>query len=199
MVEFAMLAPVFFLILTIILDFGRAVFVYAEISNAAAAGARQAILAYNQMSNTAAPACNTASVDPCQVPGVLPAMSAAGGTLVTYTYVDSTSQSSPPNFADGSTVSYTAGASASDPGTITISNPQANRAYVFIYEVGTNLSPDPYWPCPSCGADIRASGFHKVVVEVAYAYSPWEGLLIPFMPNHGILMLTVTDANRMEY
>src|SRR5712664_3907649 len=81
MVEFALIAPLMFVLLLGLVDLARAVYYYNVISNSAREGAREAILLYNQCQNTA----------PCSSPpagativGVRPAMARAGGGIVAF-------------------------------------------------------------------------------------------------------------------
>ena len=211
LVEFALTAPIFFLILAAIFDFGRAVFAFVEISSATNEGARQAILAFNQASNGPPTVCSypSSSVTSCaQVPGVLPAIDSKASFGIALNYAASANTCSPPSFADGTTATYTppTSGSATDAGTITLTNPQPNQGYLFIYETGTTLThpdscaattPNTYWP--TSGYDAREGGFNNAVVDIKYVYQPFFATLLPFLPNNGELIFNSTADYPMEY
>jgi hypothetical protein len=78
MVEFAVLAPIFFLLLLGTIDLGRAVYIYNAISNGAREGARAAVPYDNPLPSNAAVVAAiqskmaggfSLSLDPCLTPG----------------------------------------------------------------------------------------------------------------------------------
>src|SRR5205807_334065 len=74
LVEFALVGTMLFMVLLVVLDFGRGLFFYTEMATGAREMARQAVLEYNAQSNTTAPGCS-----PCAVPGVLPQLQSIAG------------------------------------------------------------------------------------------------------------------------
>jgi hypothetical protein len=94
MVEFTLILPVLMLLILGLADVARAVYDYNIISNSAREGAREAILAYNQCSNTA-------NLTPCvgtgppadagsSIVGVDNAVNRAGAGIVAYQFASDT-------------------------------------------------------------------------------------------------------------
>src|SRR5450759_2799811 len=84
MVEFTLVLPVLMLLILGLADVARAVYDYNIISNSAREGAREAILAYNQCSNTAnlTPCAGTGPPDGSSIVGVDNAVNRAGAGIV---------------------------------------------------------------------------------------------------------------------
>src|SRR5437016_11676322 len=115
--EFALIAPLFFVLMLGLMEVGRAVFYYNVISNAAREGAREAILAYNQCSNaTVATAPCSALPSGSSLVGVESAITRAGAGAVGFNFVN----------ADQTT----------DTGSPVPCTPSANRGCVFIFLAG---------------------------------------------------------------
>ena len=74
MVEFAVVGPVLFMVMMLVLDFGRGLLYNEQMANGAREAVRQAVLKYNNRSNLAAASCGT-----CQVPGVVPRLNTLAG------------------------------------------------------------------------------------------------------------------------
>ena len=217
MVEFALISGILFLFIAGIFDFGRAIFILEELGTAANEGARQAILSYDQLSNNTSNGCVNPNLTTCQTYGVMPTIKKYAGYAVTLNYQDSTSTCAPP-----ATATYTPPTSGSpyQPGTISLVDPTPNQAYVYIYEIGPSFNsqsahPDncapaatnyTYWPCEngdSSGCSnvdvVRQGGFNYAVVDIKYAWKPFFGILLPFLPNNGIVVLDATSTYQMEY
>ena len=178
MVEFALIAPLMFILLLGLIDLARAVYYYNVISNSAREGAREAILAYNQCQNTA----------PCSSPpggssvvGVRPAMVRAGGGIVAFP-----------------TISDTGAAS----GTAPSCTPSANNSCVWVFVVGSALqspctAPGPNDGYSSCDFNRSKSGGQDVVVEVEYNFVPFTPLMKDILGNSSILW--AKSQMRTEY
>jgi hypothetical protein len=164
LVEFALIAPLVLLLLLLVMDFGRGIFYYSQMATAAREGARQAVLQYNQFSNTLPP---TGCVSPCQVPGVLPQIRKLAGFGISVYYADSSSTASPPSYA----ASYTPNASTDLPGTIQLApTAQVNTAYVFIYQLNP-ADGSVIWSCP-CSSPVRTGRHQKIVVDLKLKFQP---------------------------
>jgi Flp pilus assembly protein TadG len=162
LVEFALVAPMIFLILLMVLDFGRGLLCNEMMANGAREAARQAVLRYNNRSNLSAPACS-----PCQVPGVMPlltTMSPLGyGPPV---FALSSSASSPPWYG-----TYQPG-SAGMPGKSTLTTSAAsNTMYVFIYELNPTTGAINWATCDPCSG-VRSGGGQLVVVDLKIRWQP---------------------------
>jgi hypothetical protein len=182
MLEFALTAPLAFLLLFGLIDVARAVFYYNTISNAAREGAREAILTYNQAGNTQP---NPAPPSPTDVIGVDPAVSRAGAGVLQFDFLSGTN--------DG--VAPACGVAGNEPA--------ANHGCVWVFEVGTggtctsptlngvpgvpNTGPNPGGFSPdqySNGCDFspyKVDGHHDVVVEVVFRFTPYTPIVSNLM------------------
>jgi hypothetical protein len=178
MVEFALVAPLAFILLFGLIDVARAVFYYNTISNAAREGAREAILGYNQFGNDQP---NPAPPSPTDVIGVKPAVNRAGAGVLQFDFLSGTASGQAP----------ACGASNNEP--------SANRGCVWVFEVGTggtctspstanpasapNTGPNPSGLVPdqySNGCDFnpsKAGGHHDVVVEIEFRFAPYTPIV----------------------
>ena len=190
--EFALIAPLFLVLMLGLMEVGRAVFYYNIISNAAREGAREAILAYNQCSNATVPTA------PCSGPpsgsslvGVESAIKRAGGGAVGFNF----------NNAD----------QATDTGNPVSCTPSANRGCVFIFLSGgakaascrnsagnPDTGPGPNDHYSLCNFNTsKSSGANDVVVEVEYKFQPLVPLLNDYLGNS--LILWAKSEMRAEY
>ncbi len=183
MVEFALVAPLAFILLFGLLDVARAVFYYNTMSNAAREGAREAILSYNQSSNTGP---NPAPPPPTDLIGVDPAVSRAGAGVLNFAFLSGT--------ADGKSPACGSANNQPDP----------NQGCVWVFEVGTGgtctgpatatpanavdtgpnpggTSPDQYSQCDF--TPLKAGGHHDVVVEVEFRFAPYTPIISNLMGN----------------
>jgi Flp pilus assembly protein TadG len=206
MVEFALLAPILFLMFFGLIDTSRAVFNYDVISNGAREGAREAILQYNQCSN-AAPGgsgsgitCATPPQPQTSLVGVTQAIRRATGGITAVTVLDS-----------GNTDTGTAPACPAGPTGLV---PDANKACAWVFEVGTGTAckapggivaggpgpSDNYSLCSfrTTKASAASSGINRdVVVEVEYRFQPFTPLVKGYIGNGGLFW--AKSEMRAEY
>jgi Flp pilus assembly protein TadG len=172
LLEFALLAPVVFLLIGATVDLGRGVLIYTTLQGASRDMARQAALGYYSGSNTLAPDC-TALAAPCSLVPLTNGAHALDPLGMSVVYRDSTAISSPPPYG-----TFTPNANPLLPGTLTLSGPiNPSTVYVFIYELDSTAgNPNPRWSCPTCvvanGAAVRTSGHQLVVVDLKVQWRP---------------------------
>lgn len=176
MVEFALIGPLFFLLILGITDMARAVFYYNVISNASREGAREAVLAYNQCANNNGGGTWCAGAPPAgtTVIGVNNAINRAGAGAVAFTKSGGTT-----GFVDTGTTN-TATAPSCTPA------PNAGCAWVFLVN-GTLLNsctgpagapPGDEAAWSNCNFNSsKEGGNHDVVVEIEFNFQP----LTPFV------------------
>jgi Flp pilus assembly protein TadG len=172
LIEFALIAPVVFLLIGATVDLGRGLLIYTTLQGASRDLARQAVLSYYSGSNTLSPTC-TSLATPCTLGPLTNGAHQLDPLGMSVVYQDSTAISSPPTYG-----TYAANANPLLPGTITLAgaiNP--STVYVFIYELdATAGNPNPRWSCPSCagasGAAVRTSGHQLVVVDLKLQWKP---------------------------
>jgi TadE-like protein len=183
MLEFALVAPLAFILLFGLVDVARAVFYYNTISNAAREGAREAVLSYNQFGNSQP---NPAPPGPTDVIGVDPAVSRAGAGVLQFDFLNGT------------------GTSGQSPACGPANNePSPNRGCVWVFEVGTggtctspttanpanapNTGPNPTGVSPDQYSDrcdfssLKAGGHHDVVVEIEFRFAPYTPIVSNLM------------------
>jgi hypothetical protein len=195
MVEFALLAPVLFLMMMGLADVARAVYDYNVISNAAREGAREAVLRYNQCAND-----NTVAVWQCSPPppgqsslvGVDKAMTRAGAGIVAFDFMTDAKVST---------------------GTAPVCALTANRGcvWVFIANIPSTSSPPPP-TCvppnpPSAGGTYnwqtcdfsakKRGGANDVVVEIEFKFSPLTALVADALGQNTIMW--AKSEMRTEY
>ena len=172
LLEFALIAPVVFLLIGATVDLGRGLLIYTMLQGASRDMARQAVLVYYSGSNTQAPTC-TALAAPCSLSPLTNGAHALDPLGMSVVYQDSSAISSPPSYG-----TYTANANPLLPGTIALTGAiNASTVYVFIYELdSTPGNPNPRWSCPTCaagsGAAVRTSGNQWVVVDLKLQWKP---------------------------
>jgi TadE-like protein len=172
LIEFALIAPVVFLLIGATVDLGRGLLIYTMLQGASRDMARQAVLSYYSGSNTLPPNC-TALATPCSLGPLTDRAHQLDALGMSVVYQDSTAISSPPSYG-----TYTPNANPLRPGTIALTgaiNP--STVYVFIYELdATGGNPNPRWSCPTCagvsGAAVRTSGHQLVVVDLKLQWKP---------------------------
>ena len=195
MVEFTLVAPIFFALFVGLADAGRGLLAYNELAVGSRAGAREAVLQYNAGSNTSAPTCYPST---CNVPGVLPTIRRVGGFGFPVVYSDSGSSSSPTSpslctaTANGS---YTANGSL-PPLTLSLSGAAAvNTIYVCIYEYDqTSSGTAGYWATGSGLA--RNSGHEMAVVDLKVKWASITLSLLGLTPS---VTLDSQTIQRIEY
>lgn len=176
MVEFALLAPILFLVLFGIVDFGRATFFANEITNAAREGARVAILASNP--------CNTQIADPSSN------CTTSSGTGVTVCQAI---------LAEANLIPSANWNGCSDSATLAVPpctsacSANANQAYVEI----DSLASCSTTASAASRATPRAAGHNAIKVTIVYYFRPLTGLLSVFFPNN--FRLSSTTCARQEW
>lgn len=196
LVEFALLAPIVFLLIGATVDLGRGALIYTSLQGASRDMARQAALSYYSGSNSLPPDC-TALATPC---GLVPLTTFAheldplGMSVV---YQDSTAISAPPSYG-----SYTPNANPLLPGNISLTgSPSASTVYVFVYELdSTGGNPNPRWSCPACaaanGASVRTSGHQLVVVDLKLQ---WRPVLTGLLGIPSVITFDSQSVERLEF
>ena len=172
LLEFALIAPVLFLLIGATVDLGRGMLIYTTLQGASRDMARQAVLSYYSGSNTLSPTC-TALATPCTLGPLTNGAHQLDPLGMSVVYQDSTAISSPPAYG-----TYTPNVNPLQPGTITLTGAiNASTVYVFVYELdATPGNPNPRWSCPSCagvdGAAVRTPGHQLVVVDLKLQWKP---------------------------
>jgi TadE-like protein len=186
LVEFALVAPVIFLMLLMVLDFGWGLFSNEMMANGAREAARQAVLRYNNRSNLSAPACS-----PCQVPGVIPLLNRLSG--VAYgppVFALSTSAGSPPWYG-----SYQPGP-VGMPGTNSLTASAAtNTLYVFIYELDPTTGATHWATCDPC-TGVRSGDGQLVVVDLKMR---WQPIIFKYIGSGAAITLDAQTVAREEW
>lgn len=191
LIEFALIAPVVFLLIGATADLGRGLLIYTMLQGASRDMARQAVLAYYSGSNTLPPTCTTLPT-PCSLGPLTNGAHQLDALGMAVAYLDSTGISSAPSYG-----TY-AGGSTTSPGTITLTGAiSASTVYVFVYELdATPGNPNPRWSCPTCaaanGAAVRTSGHQLVVVDLKLQWKPVLNTLL------GIPSSVTFDAQSVE-
>jgi hypothetical protein len=196
LVEFALIAPVVFLLIGATVDLGRGLLIYTTLQGASRDMARQAVLGYYSGSNTLAPTC-TALATPCTLGPLTNGAHQLDPLGMSVVYQDSTAISSPPAYG-----TFAANANPLQPGTIALTgaiNP--STVYVFIYELdSTGGNPNPRWSCPSCaganGAAVRTSGHQLVVVDLKLQ---WKPVLNTLLGIPGTITFDSQSVATLEY
>jgi len=171
MVEFALMAPLLFLVLFGIVDFGRATFFANEITNAAREGARVAILASNP--------CNTQIANPA--PGNC-TTSSGSGVNVCQGIQDEANLIPSANWTCGENTAAVPPAS-----------PSPNNAYVEV----DSLASCTTTATAASRTTPRAAGNNAIKVTIVYYFRPLTGLVGVFFPSN--FYLTSTTCARQEW
>ncbi len=196
MVEFALVAPIVFLLIGATVDLGRGVLIYTTLQGASRDMARQAALSYYSGSNNLAPDCTKLGT-PCTLTALTTEAHELDPLGMSVVYQDSTAISSPPSYG-----TYVANANPLVPGTISLNgaiNP--STVYVFVYELDSTAgNPNPRWSCPSCaatnGAAVRTSGHQLVVVDLKLQ---WKPVLATFLGIPSTITFDSQSVERMEF
>lgn len=196
LVEFALVAPIVFVLIGATADLGRGALIYTMLQGASRDTARQAALSYYSGSNTLPPNC-TALAAPCSLVALTQGAHALDSIGMSVVYQDSTAISSPPAYG-----TFTPNANPLLPGTIALTgSPNPNTVYVFIYELdSTGGNPNPRWSCPSCaaanGAAVRTSGHQLVVVDLKLQ---WKPLLTTLLGLPSTVTFDSQSVERLEF
>ena len=194
LLEFALIAPVVFLLIGATVDLGRGLLIYTTLQGASRDMARQAELVYYSGSNTLPPTC-TALATPCNLSPLTNGAHALDPLGMSVVYQDSTAATSPPAYG-----SYTANANPALPGTIALAgsiNP--STVYVFIYELDPSTGATR-WSCPTCaaasGAAVRNAGHQLVVIDLKLQ---WKPVLNTLLGIPSTVTFDSQSVGRLEY
>jgi hypothetical protein len=196
LLEFALIAPMLFLLIGATVDLGRGLLIYTALQGASRDMARQAVLTYYNGSNTLPPRC-TALAAPCSLGPLTNGAHQLDPLGMTVVYRDSTAISSPPTYG-----TYVANINPLQPGTITLTGAiNASTVYVFIYELDSTAgNPNPRWSCPTCagvnGAAVRTSGHQLVVVDLKLQ---WKPVLNTLLGIPSTIVFDSQSVERLEY
>ena len=196
LLEFALIAPVIFLLIGATVDLGRGLLIYTTLQGASRDMARQAVLGYYSGSNTLPPSC-TKLASPCTLGPLTNGAHQLDALGMSVVYQDSTAISSPPAYG-----TYVANANPLQPGTITLNGAiNASTVYVFVYELdSTPGDPNPRWSCPACaataGAAVRTSGHQLVVVDLKLQ---WKPVLNTLLGIPSAITFDSQSVQRLEY
>jgi TadE-like protein len=196
LLEFALIAPIVFVLIGATVDLGRGLLIYTTLQGASRDTARQAVLSYYSGSNTLPPTC-TALATPCSLKPLINGAHQLDPLGMSVVYQDSTAISSPPSYG-----MYAPNANPLLPGTITLTGAiNASTVYVFIYELdSTPGNPNPRWSCPSCagasGAAVRTSGHQWVVVDLKLQ---WKPVLNTLLGIPSTITFDSQSVERLEY
>ena len=196
LLEFALIAPVLFLLIGATVDLGRGLLIYTMLQGASRDTARQAALSYYSGSNTLPPTCTTLAA-PCSLGPLTNGPHQLDPLGMSVVYQDSTAISSAPSYG-----TFTANANPLQPGSITLTGPiTASTVYVFIYELdSTPGNPNPRWSCPSCagvnGAAVRMPGHQWVVVDLKLQ---WKPVLNTLLGIPSAITFDSQSVERLEY
>jgi hypothetical protein len=175
-VEFSLVLPLLMLMVLGLADVARAIYDYNIISNSAREGAREAILAYNQCSNTFNPCVGSGPPAGSSVVGVDNAINRSGGGLVGY------------KFATDDATSHLSSAPCT---------PAPNQGCVWVFVIdgtstGSCTPPNPVssggtdnWG--ACDFDANKQGGHSVVVEIEFRFQPLTALVADVLGNSSII------------
>ena len=196
LLEFALIAPVVFLLIGATVDLGRGLLIYTMLQGASRDMARQAVLSYYSGSNTQAPTC-TKLPTPCTLGPLTNGAHQLDALGMKVVYQDSTAISSPPSYG-----TYVPNVNPLQPGSITLSGPiNASTVYVFVYELDSaGGNPNPRWSCPACaganGAAVRTAGHQLVVVDLKLQ---WKPVLNTLLGIPGTITFDSQSVERLEY
>lgn len=195
LVEFALIAPIVFLLIGATVDLGRGVLIYTSLQGASRDMARQAALSYFSGSNKLSPDC-TALGTPCTLAPLTTGAHELDPLGMSVVYQDSSAINTPPSYG-----SYVANANPQLPGTISLSGPvNPSSVYVFIYELDSSGGPSPRWSCPTCaavnGEAVRTAGHQWVVVDLKLQ---WKPVLATFLGIPSSITFDSQSVERLEY
>jgi hypothetical protein len=191
LLEFALIAPVIFLLIGATVDLGRGLLIYTMLQGASRDMARQSVLSYYSDSNTLPPTC-TALATPCTLGPLTNGAHQLDPLGMSVVYADSTAGlASPPSYG-----TYTANG-PSQPGTIALTgaiNP--STVYVFVYELDPATG-NTRWSCSTCAsAPVRIPGHQLVVVDLKLQ---WKPVLNTLLGIPGTITFDSQSVERLEY
>lgn len=196
LLEFALIAPMLFLLIGATVDLGRGLLIYTMLQGASRDMARQSVLVYYNGSNTLPPTC-TALAAPCSLGPLTNGAHQLDALGMSVVYRDSTGISNPPTYG-----TYVANINPLQPGKITLTGAiSPSTVYVFVYELdSTPGNPNPRWSCPTCaaasGAAVRTSGHQLVVVDLKLQ---WKPVLNTLLGIPATITFDSQSVERLEY
>ena len=196
LLEFALIAPVVFLLIGATADLGRGLLIYTTLQGASRDMARQAVLEYYSGSNTLPPTC-TKLPTPCTLGPLTNGAHQLDPLGMSVVYQDSTAIGSAPAYG-----TFTPNINPLQPGTISLAaGTNASTVYVFVYELDSaSGNPNPRWSCPSCaaanGAAVRTSGHQLVVVDLKLK---WKPVLATFLGIPSSITFDSQSVERLEF
>ena len=183
LVEFALIAPLFFALFIALADMGRGLLAYTELAMGSRAAARQAVLQYNLGSNSSSTGCSS----PCSAPGVDPIVQHFGFPLAD----DSIG---PTNVTLSDDPDWTANGSAPPYDLALTGTAATNTIYLYTYEYDpTSSTRAARWPV---AGSARDSGHKVVVVDLKLKWTSVTLSLLGFSPT---LTLDAQTVQRIEY
>jgi len=190
LLEFALIAPMLFLLIGATVDLGRGLLIYTSLQGASRDMARQAVLGYYSGSNTLAPDC-TALSTPCTLGPLTNGAHQLDALGMSVVYLDSTGGlTNPPTYG-------LYAANGTQPGSIALTgsiNP--STVYVFVYELDPATG-NTRWSCSTCaGAPVRIPGHQLVVVDLKLQ---WKPVLNTFLGIPSVLTFDSQSVGRLEY
>ena len=187
LLEFALIAPVVFLLIGATVDLGRGVLIYTTLQGASRETARQGALSYYSGSNTLAPDCTALSA-PCGLSPLTNGAHSLDPLGMSVVYQDSGTNAAAPGYG-----AYVA--NGTQPGTITLTSPSASTVYVFIYELDSS-SGTTRWACPSCSSVVRTPGHQLIVVDLKVQ---WKPVLTSLLGIPSAITFDSQSVERIEY
>ena len=189
LLEFALIAPMLFLLIGATVDLGRGLLIYTALQGASRDTARQAVLSYYSGSNTLAPDC-TALATPCTLGPLTNGAHQLDALGMSVVYADSSGLAVAPSYG-----TYTP--NGLQPGTIAFAgaiNP--STVYVFIYELDPATG-NTRWSCSSCGAaPVRLAGHQLVIVDLKLQ---WKPVLNTLLGIPSTITFDSQSVGRLEY
>ncbi|HKB18820.1 MAG TPA: TadE family protein [Candidatus Dormibacteraeota bacterium] len=189
LLEFALIAPMLFLLIGATVDLGRGLLIYTALQGASRDTARQAVLSYYSGSNTLAPDC-TALATPCTLGPLTNGAHQLDALGMSVVYLDSGGLGAPPSYG-------LYAVNGTQPGTITLTgaiNP--STVYVFIYELDPATG-STRWSCSSCGpGPVRLAGHQQVVVDLKLQ---WKPVLNTLLGIPSTITFDSQSVGRLEY
>lgn len=190
LLEFALIAPIVFLLIGATVDLGRGALIYTTLQGASRDMARQAALSYYSGSNWLAPDC-TALATPCGLTALTTSAHELDPLGMSVMYADSPAITSPPSYG-----LYTANVNPQLPGTIALNGViTPSTVYVFVYELDSSGGPSPRWSCLGCGA-VRTAGHQLVVVDLKLQ---WKPILTTLLGIPSVVTFDSQSVERMEF
>jgi hypothetical protein len=191
LLEFALIAPMLFLLIGATVDLGRGLLIYTGLQGASRDMARQAVLSYYSGSNTLPPDC-TALVTPCTLGPLTNGAHQLDPLGMKVVYLESIGNGVAPSYG-----LYTpSGGVPPRPGTIAFRGIiNASTVYVFVYEFDP-VTGNTRWSCSACGGPARTPGRQFVVVDLKLQ---WKPVLNTLLGIPSVITFDSQSVERLEY